>query len=56
MDVVAENSNDALDSINELDYNFLETTGKVFIENFNMADSEIVEMQPLTKKELKQYA
>jgi hypothetical protein len=55
MNIVAENSNDAQDCINELDYNFLETSGKAFIERFEMADSEILEIQPLTKKELKQY-
>ncbi|NBW99488.1 hypothetical protein EBR03_07955 [bacterium] len=59
MDIIAEDASDVLDCINELDYNFLETTGKCYLERFAMADTDIMESQPLTKKELeeiKQYA
>ena len=59
LNIIAESHDEVYECVNELDYNFLETTGMCFLESFDMADLEIMEEQPLTKKEMKeikQYA
>ena len=55
MDIIAENETDASGAIQEVDYNFLETTGCASIERFEIADYEIMETQKLTEKEQKEY-
>jgi hypothetical protein len=55
LNVIAENETDASGAIQELDYNFLETTGCASLERFEMADYEIMETQKLTKEEEGKY-
>ena len=53
--VIAENETDASGAIQELDYNFLETTGCAFLERFEMEDYFISKPQKLTKEEERKY-
>lgn len=55
MDVLAENETDASGTIQELDYNFLETTGCASLERFEMEDYFISKPQKLTKEEERKY-
>jgi hypothetical protein len=55
VEVIAENKTDADGSIQELDYNFLETTGCASLNSFEMSDMEVEHIHPLTEKEMEQY-
>lgn len=55
LDVIAENETDARGAIQELDYNFLETTGCASLERFEMEDYFISKPQKLTKEEERKY-
>jgi hypothetical protein len=55
VEVIAENKTDADGSIQELDYNFLETTGCASLQSFEMSDMEVEHIHPLTDKEKKEY-
>ncbi len=55
LDIIAENETDARGAIQELDYNFLETTGAASLESFEMSDIEIEHIHPLTKEEMEKY-
>jgi hypothetical protein len=51
VEVIAENKTDADGAIQELDYNFLETTGCASLHSFEMSDMEVEHIHPLTEKE-----
>jgi len=55
VDVIAENSTDAEGAIQELDYNFLETTGCASLQSFEMINMEVEQEELLTDKEKKEY-
>ena len=55
LDIIAENQTDAEGAIQELDYNFLETTGCASLQSFEMSDMEVEHIHPLTDKEKKEY-
>jgi hypothetical protein len=55
VNVIAENSTDAEGAIQELDYNFLETTGCASLQSFEMSDMEVEQEELLTDKEKKEY-
>ena len=55
LSVIAENETDASGAIQELDYNFLETTGCASLERFEMEDYFISKPQKLTKEEEGKY-
>jgi hypothetical protein len=55
LSVIAENETDASGAIQELDYNFLETTGAASLERFEMEDYFTSKPQKLTDKEKKEY-
>jgi hypothetical protein len=55
LDVIAENQTDAEGAIQELDYNFLETTGAASLQSFEMSDMEVEHITPLTKEEMETY-
>ena len=55
LDVIAENETDARGVIQELDYNFLETTGVASLQSFEMIDMEIDYIHKLTKEEEGKY-
>lgn len=59
MDVIADNETDASGAIQEMSYEFLETTGCAHIDRYEIAEYEITKTQNLTQKELEeleQYA
>lgn len=49
--VIAENETDASGAIQELDYNFLETTGAASLERFEMEDYFTSKPQKLNDEE-----
>lgn len=53
--VIAENETDASGAIQELDYNFLETTGCASLERFEMEDYFISKPEKLTQEEERKY-
>jgi len=55
IDIIAENQTDAEGAIQELDYNFLETTGCASLQSFEMSDMEVEHIHPLTKEEMEEY-
>ena len=55
LDVIAENETDARGAIQELDYNFLETTGCASLQRFEMVDMEIDYIHKLTQEEEGKY-
>jgi hypothetical protein len=55
LDIIAENQTDAEGAIQELDYNFLETTGCASLQSFEMSDMEVEHITPLTKEEMETY-
>lgn len=55
LDIIAENETDARGAIQELDYNFLETTGCASLQSFEMSDMEIEHINKLTEKEEREY-
>lgn len=55
LDVIAENETDARGAIQELDYNFLETTGAASLQSFEMSECFISKPQKLTKEEERKY-
>ncbi len=55
VNVIAENSTDAEGAIQELDYNFLETTGCASLQSFEMTNMEVEQEELLTDKEKKEY-
>lgn len=55
LDIIAENETDARGAIQELDYNFLETTGAASLQSFEMSDIEVEHIIPLTEKEMETY-
>jgi hypothetical protein len=55
VEVIAPDQRDADGAIQELDYNFLETTGCASLQSFEMSDMEVEHIHPLTEKEQKEY-
>lgn len=55
LDIIAENETDARGAIQELDYNFLETTGCASLERFEMVDMDVEFIHKLTKEEEGKY-
>ena len=55
LSIIAENETDARGAIQELDYNFLETTGCASLEKFSMVDMEVDRIHKLTKEEERKY-
>lgn len=55
LDIIAENETDASGAIQELDYNFLETTGVASLQRFEMVDYFISKPHKLTKEEERKY-
>jgi hypothetical protein len=55
MEIIAPDERDADGAIQELDYNFLETTGCASLQSFEMSDVELERSTPLTEKEQKEY-
>lgn len=55
LSVIAENETDASGAIQELDYNFLETTGAASLERFEMEDYFISKPEKLTEEEERKY-
>lgn len=55
LDIIAENELDARGAIQELDYNFLETTGCASLEAFEMIEYDIEHINKLTKEEEGKY-
>ena len=53
--IIAENELDARGAIQELDYNFLETTGCASLEAFEMIEYDIEHINKLTEKEKENY-
>lgn len=55
LNIIAENETDARGAIQELDYNFLETTGVASLESFEMSDIDIEHINKLTEEEERKY-
>lgn len=55
LSIVAENVTDARGAIQELDYNFLETTGVASLQSFEMKDIDVQHINKLTKEEERKY-
>ena len=55
LEVIAPDERDADGAIQELDYNFLETTGCASLQSFEMMDVELDKSTPLTKTETEKY-
>jgi hypothetical protein len=54
MDVIADNETDASGAIQEMSYEFLETTGCAHIDTYEISDYEITKAEKLTQQELDQ--
>lgn len=55
LEIIAENETDAQGAIQELDYNFLETTGCASLQSFEMTEIDIQHINKLTKEEERKY-
>lgn len=55
LEFIAENETDARGAIQELDYNFLETTGCASLQSFEMVEIDLDRQQKLTEEEERKY-
>ena len=55
LEIIAENETDARGAIQELDYNFLETTGCASLQSFEMTEIDVQHINKLTEKEKENY-
>lgn len=55
LEIIAENETDARGAIQELDYNFLETTGAASLQSFEMKEIDVQHINKLTKEEEGKY-
>ena len=55
LEIIAENETDARGAIQELDYNFLETTGVASLERFEMSEIDVQHINKLTEEEERKY-
>jgi hypothetical protein len=55
LEIIAENETDARGAIQELDYNFLETTGCATLERFEMSEIDLQYLNKLTEEEERKY-
>ena len=55
LEIIAENETDARGAIQELDYNFLETTGAASLQSFEMKEIDVQHINKLTEEEERKY-
>lgn len=55
LEIIAENETDAQGAIQELDYNFLETTGCASLQSFEMTEIDVQHINKLTEEEERKY-
>jgi hypothetical protein len=55
LEIIAENETDARGAIQELDYNFLETTGCASLQSFEMKEIDVQHINKLTDEEERKY-
>ena len=55
LEIIAENETDARAAIQELDYNFLETTGAASLQSFEMKEIDVQHINKLTEEEERKY-
>jgi hypothetical protein len=55
LEIIAENETDARGAIQELDYNFLETTGCASLQSFEMSEIDVQHINKLTEEEERKY-
>lgn len=55
LEIIAENETDARGAVQELDYNFLETTGAASLQSFEMKEIDVQHINKLTEEEERKY-